>query len=135
MSKVNLWIHIVWLTKLRKPYLNDTLKWKVYNHIRSNAQEKNIHIDFINGIEDHIHCLIKLKPIQSLSKVVQQIKGESSKWINDNHFTNEYFEWQQKYYAVSVSESDIEKVRTYIKNQEIHHRGISTSLEINRIFI
>lgn len=79
MSKVNIWVHIVWITRLRKPFLRNSFKWKLYKHIRTNADEKNIHIDFINGTEDHIHCLIKLKSTQSLSRVVQQLKGESSK--------------------------------------------------------
>ena len=134
MSKVNFWIHVVWLTKLRKPYITKEFKWKLYEHIRNNAEEKGVHIDFINGSEDHIHCLINLKPTQSLSRVIQLLKGESSKWINDNKFIKEYFEWQHEYYASSISESEVQKVRNYIKNQELHHREISTGSEIRDVF-
>jgi putative transposase len=49
------------------------------------------------------------------------IKGESAFWINKQKLTNQYFEWQDEYFAVSVSESQIETVRNYIKNQEVHH--------------
>lgn len=134
MSKVNLWIHLVWLTKLRRPYLKSSFKWKLFQHVRNYAEEKNIQIDFINGTEDHIHCLIKLKPTQSLSKVVQYLKGESSKLINDHNHTEDYFEWQHGYYGSSVSESEIIKVRNYIKNQENHHKEVSTVSEIKDVF-
>ncbi len=127
MSKVKLWVHVVWLTKNKKPYISSQFKWKLYKHIRSNAEEKNIYIDFINRIEDHIHCLIRLKATQSLSRVVQLLKGESSKWINDNQLTDEYFEWQHEYYGSSISESEVQKVRNYIKNQEQHQSTLTLS--------
>jgi REP element-mobilizing transposase RayT len=94
---------------------------KVWNHIRENAQKKEIFVDFINGYSDHCHCLISLGIDQKIQKVVQLIKGESSFWINKNNLTVEKFEWQDEYFAVSVSESMVDKVRDYIKNQEEHH--------------
>jgi REP element-mobilizing transposase RayT len=59
---------------------------------------------------------------QTIQKVMQLIKGESSFWINKNKLTIDKFEWQDEYFAVSVSESMVDKVRDYIKNQEEHHR-------------
>ena len=64
---------------------------------------------------------------------MQLIKGESSFWINKNNLTKMKFEWQDEYYAVSVSESMIENVRTYIKNQEKHHKGKPFNEEYNRL--
>jgi putative transposase len=58
---------------------------------------------------------------QTIAKVAQLIKGESSFWINKNKLCKENFEWQDDYFAVSVSESGVNSVREYIKNQEIHH--------------
>jgi REP element-mobilizing transposase RayT len=58
---------------------------------------------------------------QTISKVMQLIKGESAFWINKQKLTNQYFEWQDEYFAIGVSESQIETVRNYIKNQEVHH--------------
>lgn len=75
----------------------------------------------VNGFSDHCHCLISLFSNQNIEKVVQLIKGESSFWINKNKLTQEKFNWQDEYFAVSVSESMIENVRNYIKNQESHH--------------
>ena len=94
---------------------------KLYAHIRENAKDKGLYVDFVNGYIDHIHLLISLNADQCISKVVQLIKGESSFWINKNNLTAEKFEWQRDYFAVSVSESGVNKVRDYIRNQEEHH--------------
>jgi REP element-mobilizing transposase RayT len=123
MPFVKVYIHFVWSTKNRYPYLNtNELRVKVWNHIRENAKAKGIFIDFINGYTDHCHCLISLGTDQTIQKVMQLIKGESSFWINKNKLTIDKFEWQDEYFAVSVSESMVDKVRDYIKNQEEHHR-------------
>jgi len=123
MPFVKVYIHFVWSTKNRYPYLNTReLRVKVWNHIRENAKAKGIFIDFINGYTDHCHCLISLGTDQTIQKVMQLIKGESSFWINKNKLTIDKFEWQDEYFAVSVSESMVDKVRDYIKNQEEHHR-------------
>lgn len=122
MPFVKVYIHFVWSTKNRYPFLySKELRSRVWKHIRENAKEKGIFIDFINGYSDHCHCLVSFGVDQSIQKVMQLIKGESSYWINKNDLINERFEWQDEYFAVSVSESIIDKVREYIKNQEKHH--------------
>ena len=121
MPFIKIWIHLVWATKKREPLLTKDIRQLVFKHIRENAVIKNIHVDFVNGHVDHVHCLISLHPEQTISKVVQLIKGESSYWINKNNLCKEHFEWQDEYFAVSVSESSVNKVREYIKNQEEHH--------------
>ena len=122
MPWVKVWIHFVWSTKNREPYLSDEIRQKVFQHIRENAREKNIHLDFINGYTDHVHCLISLGTDQTIEKIMQLIKGESSFWVNKNYLCKTKFEWQDEYFAVSVSESILESVRNYIANQEAHHR-------------
>lgn len=122
MPLVKVWIHFVWSTKNRESYLTDEIRRQVFQHIRENAKAKNIHLDFTNGYVDHIHCLISLGTDQTIEKIVQLIKGESSFWINKNHLCKTKFEWQDEYFAVSVSESTLESVRKYIANQEEHHR-------------
>lgn len=122
MPFVKVYIHFVWSTKNRYPFLRSKeLRQKMWNHIRENAREKNIFIDFVNGYSDHCHCLVSMGRDQTIEKVMQLIKGESSFWVNKNQLTKEKFEWQDEYFAVSVSESAIETVRNYIKNQEAHH--------------
>jgi REP element-mobilizing transposase RayT len=115
----------VWSTKNREPLLTDGIRQKVFQHIKENAQGKQIHLDFIGGMPDHVHCLISLGTDQTIEKVMQLIKGESSFWINKNNLCKTKFEWQDEYFAVSVSESILENVRKYIANQEEHHRTIN----------
>lgn len=123
MPFVKVYIHLVWSTKNRVPYLNSKeLRLKVWNHIRENAHLKGIFVDFINGYSDHCHCLISLGVDQTIQNILQLLKGESSFWINKNKLTKEKFEWQDEYFAVSVSESMVDKTRDYIKNQEEHHQ-------------
>lgn len=118
---LKIWVHLVWSTKWRKPLLLKCIRNNIFRHIRENARKQNIHIDFINGHFDHVHILVSLNAEQTIAKTVKLIKGESARWINLNRLTKETFEWQGRYYAVSVSESDINRVRNYIKNQEQHH--------------
>lgn len=131
MSYVRIWLHCVWGTKNRIPFLNDSNKLIILTHIRENAKSKGIYIDFINGHKEHIHCIISLDAEQTLAKTIHLIKGESSFWINQNKLTHGSFEWADEYFAVSVSESQIDNVREYIKNQEIHHKRKSWEDEYN----
>lgn len=122
MSFIKVYIHFVWSTKNRVPYIETKeIRQKVWKHIKENANEKGIFIDFVNGYSDHCHCLVSLGLDQTIQKTMQMIKGESSFWINKQGLTKEKFQWQDEYFAVSVSESMIETVRNYIKRQEEHH--------------
>ena len=122
MSFIKVYIHFVWSTKNREPFLDTkVIRQKVWNHIKENAKTKNIFVDYVNGYNDHCHCLVSMGVDQTIQKVMQLIKGESSFWINKENLTNKKFEWQDEYFAVSVSESMIETVRNYIKKQEEHH--------------
>jgi putative transposase len=122
MPFVKVWIHFVWSTKNREPLLSDEIRQDVFGHIRENAKDKNIHIDFINGYVDHVHCLISLGTDQTIENIMRLIKGESSFWINKNNLCKTKFGWQDEYFAVSVSESNMPSVRKYNANQEEHHK-------------
>ena len=136
MPFIKIYIHFVWSTKNRFPFLDTKqLRLKVWNHIRENAKEKGIFLDFVNGYSDHCHCLVSLGVDQTIQKVMQLIKGESSFWINKEEMTKEKFAWQEEYFAVSVSESMIDKVRNYIKNQEQHHSQKTFEEEYNEFII
>ena len=130
MPFVKIWIHFVWSTKNREPLLTEDIRQKVFQHIRENAKSKDIFLDFIGGYVDHIHCLISLGTDQTIEKVMQLIKGESSFWINKNGLCRGRFEWQDEYFAVSVSETLVASVRKYIANQEEHHRTKSFDEEL-----
>lgn len=133
MPYISVYIHCVWSTKNRECFLDSPeLRLQVWKHIRENALGKEIFIDTIGGHQDHCHCLISLGNEQTLSKVMQLIKGESSYWINKNKLCKKKFEWQDEYFAVSVSESIVDKVRDYIRNQEEHHKKTSFQEEYDQ---
>ena len=122
MPHAKVYIHFVWTTKNRIPFLDTLdLRKKLWIHIKENAKAKGIFIDAINGYQEHCHCLVSLGIDQSMSKVMQLVKGESSHWMNKHQLGKHKFEWQDEYFAVSVSASLMDKVRTYIDNQEQHH--------------
>jgi REP element-mobilizing transposase RayT len=98
------------------------IRLMVFEHIRANARAKDIFLDTIGGYIDHVHALVSLAPGQTIAKVAQLLKGESSHWVNKESLTRTQFEWQDEYAAFSVSEPRVETVRRYIKGQEEHHR-------------
>ncbi len=126
MPFVKLYVHVVFATKNRFPYLETfELRQTVWKHIKANAAEKGIVVDSVSGYKEHCHCLISLNAYQSISDVVKLIKGESSFWINKEKLTLEHFEWQREYYAAAVSESILKATRNYIFQQEKHHSTIN----------
>ena len=132
MSWVRVYVHMVFSTKNREPFLHShELRKKVFQHIKQNAKEKEIWLDCVNGWKDHAHCLISLDREITISKTAQLIKGESSHWINANQLTENKFMWQDDYYAVGVSERHVQPVRDYIHNQETHHSKKTFAQEID----
>ena len=121
MAFVKIMVHAVWGTKNREPFLTKEIRGNVIDHIRQNARTKELFIDRINGYAEHLHCLMGLNADMSISKAMQLIKGESAFWINKEKITKLRFEWADEYFAVSVSESMLDKVRAYIDGQEKHH--------------
>ena len=122
MPYVRMWVHLIWSTKNRERLLERELRPELFQHMKSNAREKSICLDTIGGYVEHAHALISLRSDQTIAKVAQLLKGESSHWINQNSLTKAKFEWQDEYIGFSVSESMIERVRQYILGQEEHHR-------------
>ena len=125
MPYTKIYLHIVWSTKDRKPLITKELKPLLLNHIIENTKTKNIFIDTLNCVNDHVHVLISLGIEQTVSKILMLIKGESSFWINKQKLIPHKFEWQDEYFAASVGYSSIENVRRYIANQEEHHKKIT----------
>src|SRR5690625_2640876 len=98
MSWVRIWIHLVFSTKNRKPFLRSKeLRLKVFQHIKENAKNKGIYMDSIGGHTNHVHCLISLGREQSVSKVAQLIKGESSYWINKSELIKSDFKRSEEH--------------------------------------
>lgn len=140
MSFIKAYLHFVWSTKKREPFLaNKLIRQKLWFHIKQNSINKGIFVDCVNGYADHCHCLISLTCDQSIQNIAQLIKGESSYWINQQAdfkaiFGSRKFQWQKEYYVISVSESALTAVRNYIFNQEEHHRTKTFNEEVELIW-
>ncbi len=126
------WIHSVWTTKERVPLIHASYMVELCTFIRENTREKGMLVDMINGVEDHLYCLFRLRPPQSISDIMQQIKGGSSYWINARNYQNVQFNWQQGYGALSVNPQDVERIRAYIKTQNEQHKKSKLEDELER---
>ncbi len=88
-------------------------------------------MEIVSGHNNHVHCLFRLKNNQTIENVMQLIKGESSFWFNKSKLSENVLHWQKEYFAVSVSESQVEVVKKYIQNQEEHHKVKTWDEEYN----
>lgn len=116
------YIQIVFAVQNRSTLIKEFYRDELYKYITGIVKNNGHLLMAINGMSDHIHILIGLLPNQSISSLVQDIKGSSSKWINQQKFLPTRFSWQQGYGVFSYSRSGIENVIKYINNQKFHHR-------------
>ena len=116
-------IHIqcVVAVKYRKAIIDISWKERLHQYITGIVQNHDHKMISINSMPDHLHMFFGLRPDQSLSDLMQTVKGEASEWINIQKFTPSLFRWQQGFGAFSYSRSQIKAVATYIENQEQHH--------------
>ncbi|WP_128543124.1 IS200/IS605 family transposase [Larkinella soli] len=126
------WIHAVFATKNRRPFLHKSIRAAVHELIRRQLADIGCSVEGIGGIEDHVHLLFLLPPQRSISEVLKQVKGGSSHEVNRSALLRQKFAWQVGYGAFSVSESQVERVRQYIRNQEEHHRRLTFQDEFTR---
>ena len=130
-SLLKIWIHGVFGTKDRTSLINNTFEVKLYNHIKQKLEEDlDCKVRAINGTDDHIHLLFQLSPKFSVGDIFKNIKGESSHWINQLDFIHTKFAWQIGYGAFSVSESVVNDVENYIKDQKDHHKKMTYEEEV-----
>jgi len=116
------YIQVVFAVKYREALITNECKPKILSVIGNLINETGCKTIIVNGIEDHVHCLLALKPTVSISDLMKVVKGKSSKFINDHQLTKHRFEWQEGYGAFSYSKSHIDAVYKYIANQEEHHK-------------
>ncbi len=120
-----LYVQVVFVVKNRQSLIREEWKQELYKYISGIIKNNEHKLLAINGVGDHVHILIGMKPTQCLSDLMQDIKGSSSKWINENKFAHGKFEWQAGYGAFTYSHSQISRVLEYIQNQEVHHKANS----------
>jgi putative transposase len=116
------YIQTVFAVKFREAIIFKSWKPDLLAVIGNLINENDCKTFIVNGVEDHIHCLIGLRPRVSISELMQSVKAKSSKWINEQKLTSERFEWQEGYGVFSYSHSQIDAVYRYIENQEEHHK-------------
>jgi REP element-mobilizing transposase RayT len=128
-SFIKIWIHAIWATKERLPLIKQNVETQVFDQMRKQFVESGCPVRIINGMPDHVHCLFLLNPQKSIAEVIKQVKGSTSHWVNEQNIIAEKFAWQTGYAAYSVSESQLEKVFQYIKNQKAHHAKTTLQME------
>jgi putative transposase len=133
---VYLFVHVIWSVRRREPLLSKPVRRVLFAHLQKEGEEKGIRIVAIGGVEDHVHCLLQLLPSQNLLQVLRNIRTSAAAWINDSKFltvSNDFeFEWDEEYWAASVSPSGVKQVVEYIGKQEEHHKTktLESELEI-----
>ena len=131
MSYTNLLYHIVYATKARAPLITNPLRPRLHRYLGGTVRGLGgIPIE-INGTEDHVHVLAKIRPTISISEFMSKLKSGSSGWAKRQ--TKGRFGWQARFGAFTVSESQVERVRRYIRNQEQHHRKHSFEEEFKAL--
>jgi len=128
-----LWIHAVFATKDGTPLLNPPLDSRLHNFIHEQLLELGCPSRIINGTSDHIHMLFLQNPGRSITEIVRKIKHASSCWVNQNNLATQKFGWQKGYAAFAVSESQVQRVFDYIRNQKTHHLKESYTKEIHHL--
>lgn len=134
-SYVRVWIHLIWTTKNRKRILIPKICLVIHKHIIEYAAKSVVSIESLNIQPEHVHCLFNLLSNEKIEDIVKSLKGESSHWINEEKLLSGYFSWQRGYDAFSVSASQLEKVKAYIRNQDEHHRRLSFKEEYEAFLI
>ena len=117
-----IYLQTVFAVKYREAVLDKKWRSTVWGVIGNLINESKCKTLIVNGVEDHVHCFLGLKPVVPVSELMKTVKGKSSKYINDNKLTKEHFEWQDGYGVFSYGQSQIDRVYKYIQNQEAHHK-------------
>ena len=123
-------IHCVFSTQGRVKVLNPGIRERLWPYMKGICREHNLTALEAGGVSDHVHLLLRLPPIESLSKAMQAIKGVSSKWINETFFpAGPRFRWQEGFGGFSIGASGVERTVDYIRGQERHHKRQSFEAE------
>ena len=118
-------LQIVFAVQNRISLIAPLWETELYKYVTGIVQNNDHKLLAINGVTDHVHLFIGMRPTQALSSLMQTIKRNSSVWINENGFTTGKFSWQEGYGAFSYSRSQLRNVIHYIENQKLHHKKIT----------
>lgn len=133
-SLVQIYVHLVFSTKNRIPFLQDRIiREDLHRKLGGTCKRLNCPVLRVGGVEDHVHILLRLSPTAALSDVLRELKRTSSVWVKGESEELTKFQWQNGYGAFSVSPLQVEQVMEYIRNQEAHHRKESFQEEFRRL--
>jgi putative transposase len=124
-SLANILIHIIFSTKKRQSLILPEIIQELYSYMVGVARSHNSQVHEIGGIEDHVHLLVSLPRTLPLSKLIEEIKKSSSKWVKTKGSLYTEFAWQNGYGAFSIGQSAYDDLRKYIQTQKDHHKNIS----------
>jgi putative transposase len=119
-SMTRLFVHYVWGTWQREPWLVGEVREMIFRAILAKCQECDVQVLACNGVEDHLHLLVKMPPTISVAHCIGLLKGVST-YIANHQQPGELFKWQEGYGAFTVSQSGVQNVIAYITNQQAHH--------------
>ena len=116
-----IYLHLVFAVARREALIGENWAGKLHTYLAGICRNRHHFVHAINGVDDHVHLLVGMHPAESVASLVKELKGQSTRWINDNYLHGA-FSWQSGYAAFSVSQSLVEKTTQYITHQEDHHR-------------
>ncbi|MBO4802192.1 MAG: IS200/IS605 family transposase [Bacteroidaceae bacterium] len=128
-----IYMHIIFAVNNREAMISDVWAEDLYRYLAAICQHRQHFVHAINGSSDHVHLLIGMHPTESVASLVKEMKGQSSRWINQK-FHRGTFSWQSGYGAFSYSRSLVPAVKQYVENQHEHHRRVSFTEELEDIF-
>ncbi len=130
-----LFVHLVWATWDRLPLITPAIQPRIYACIQGEVHRLGAQVIAIGGVEDHVHVLAKYPPSLAISDLLKQVKGVSSRLVNDQIAPGEFFKWQGAYGAFTMAERDVPMVRRYVHRQEEHHRTGRLNATLERTMV
>jgi REP-associated tyrosine transposase len=122
-NKLALFIHFVWATWDRLPLIDPNLERRLYRLLADQAQDQGCKVLALNGMPDHVHLVVQIPATAAMADLIKQIKGASSRFVNEVVRPEAIFKWQGSYGAFSVSRWDLERIVGYVQGQKEHHRA------------
>ena len=130
-SKIKIWIHAIIGVKNTSSYIKAENENLIYDKIKQQFIAKKCYVEAINGVNDHIHVLFLLHPDLTIREIMKYVKGGSAYQINRSFNIGQKIYWQTGFGCFSISESHIEKVKSYINNQKEHHKKMTFQQEFD----
>ena len=124
--------HIIWATRNREPMITPDIKADLYEHIVDKASKMGVHVCAIGGVDDHIHLVVTIPPSLSVAKIVRDLKGASSFYVNKVLKTPDQFRWQRGYGSLTMGEKQLSAATAYVNNQVRHHAETTTNSWLER---